>query len=132
MYSLKRCGRYINEYIKAAKESGLSGEHTDRKYLESKILGLGSLKFDKVSSTKKEDIEIPEEWLEIIEKSNGEWKKIIFYNVSVSALLYCDEKMLRKMQDVFRIFKENKGEVALLWRPHPLIQATIESMRPQL
>lgn len=46
---------YINEYTKAAKESGLSGEHTDRKYLEGKILGLGSLKFDKVSSTEKED-----------------------------------------------------------------------------
>ena len=28
--------------------------------------------------------------------------------------------------------KENKDEVALLWRPHPLIKATVESMRPQL
>ena len=40
--------------------------------------------------------------------------------------------MLAKMEYVFRIFKENKDEVALLWRPHPLIKATVESMRPQL
>jgi len=36
------------------------------------------------------------------------------------------------MKDVFRIFKENKDEVALLWRPHPLIKSTVSSMRPQL
>ena len=123
---------YINEYIKAAKESGLSGEHTARKYLEQKILGLGSPKFDKVLNTKKEDLDIPEEWLRIIEKPDGSWKKIIFYNTSVSALLQNDERMIRKIREVFRVFKANQDEVALLWRPHPLIQATITSMRPQL
>lgn len=123
---------YINEYIKAAKENGLSGEHTNRKYLEQKILGLGSPKFDKVLNTKKEDLDIPEEWLKIIEKPDGSWKKIVFYNTSVSALLQNDERMLCKIQDVFRVFKENRDEVALLWRPHPLIKTTIESMRPQL
>ncbi len=123
---------YINEYIKTAKECGLSGEHTDRKYLENKILGTGSPKFDKILNMKKEDIEIPAEWLKIIEKPDGTRKKIIFYNTSVSALLQNDEKMLRKMQEVFRFFKESRDEVALLWRPHPLIRTTIESMRPQL
>ncbi|MDE6214521.1 MAG: hypothetical protein K2M70_13740 [Lachnospiraceae bacterium] len=123
---------YINEYIKAAKEMGLPGEHVDRKFLEKKFLGIGSPKLDKVSNTKKEDLEIPAEWLKIIEKPDGSWKKIIFYNNSVSALLRHSEKMLKKMESVFEVFKENQDEVALLWRPHPLIQATIESMRPQL
>lgn len=123
---------YINEYMKAAKEMGLSGEHVDRKFLEKKFLGTGSPKIDKVLHTKKEDLEIPAEWLRIIEKPDGSWKKIIFYNISVSALLKHSEKMLRKMESVFGIFKENQDEVALLWRPHPLIRATIESMRPQL
>lgn len=123
---------YIREYIKAAKECGLTGEHIDRKFQEQKILGLGSPKVDKVLNTRKEDLEIPEEWLKIIEKPDGSWKKIIFYNTSVSALLHNDEKMLRKIESVFEIFRENKDDVVLLWRPHPLIQATIESMRPQL
>ena len=38
---------------------------------------------------------------------------------------YADQVM--KMRDVFRVFREVKEDVALLWRPHPLIQATIES-----
>lgn len=123
---------YINEYIKAAKESGLSGDHTDRKYLEQKILGLGSPKFDKIINTRKEDLDIPEEWLKIIEKPDGSRKKIIFYNTSIGALLQHDEKMLQKMRFVFRVFKKQQDEVTLLWRPHPLIRTTIEAMRPQL
>jgi len=123
---------YINEYIKAAKESGLQGEHVDRKKLEEKILGLGSPKLDKVHSTSKESLEIPDEWRRIIEKTDGTWKKIIFYNTSIGALLQNEEKMLDKIKSVFRIFEEQQDTVALLWRPHPLIESTIKSMKPQL
>ncbi len=123
---------YINEFIKAAREMGLSGEYVDRKFLEKKFLGTGSPKIDKVLRTKKEDLEIPAAWLKVIEKPDGSWKKIVFYNTGVSALLQSEDKLLRKMESVFELFKENRDEVALLWRPHPLIQATIESMRPQL
>jgi hypothetical protein len=123
---------YIDEYRKAAKEMDLLYEHVDRSFLEKKFLGLGSPKLDKVSNTKKENLEIPAEWLKVITRPDGSWKKIVFYNTSVSALLHHDEKMLRKMESVFEMFKKNQEEVALLWRPHPLIQATIESMRPRL
>lgn len=123
---------YVNEYLKAAQVNGLGGYHLDRKKLEEKFLGLGSPKFDKVLNTKKEDLEIPEEWLKIIEKPDGSWKKIIFYNTSIAALLGYREKMLEKMKWVFGIFKENVDEVALLWRPHPLIESTVKSMIPWL
>ena len=103
-----------------------------RKEWEKRILGTGSPKVDKVLSTRKEELELPEAWKRIIEKPDGTWKKIIFYNTSISALLRNNEQMLAKMRDVLRIFKENREEVALLWRPHPLLAATIESMRPQL
>lgn len=103
-----------------------------RQVWESKVLALGSPKLDKVYATGRNNVEIPEEWRKIIEKPDGSHKKIIFYNTSVSALLQHSEKMLKQMEYVFRVFKENQNEVALLWRPHPLIQATIESMRPQL
>ena len=123
---------YVNEFLKAAQANGLQGKHVDRKYLEEKFLGLGSPKFDKVQNTKKEDLDIPQEWLKIIQKPDGSWKKIIFYNTSIASLLEHNEKMLEKMKDVFQTFKENQDEVALLWRPHPLIKSTVSSMRPQL
>lgn len=103
-----------------------------RNIWEKKILGLGSPKMDRVLVTRRDNIEIPKDWLSIIEKSDGSWKKIFFYNTSVSALLQHGEKMLKKIESVFRSFQGNREEVALLWRPHPLIKATIESMRPQL
>ena len=116
-------------YIKVlTKEVG----ENSREIWEKKILGLGSPKIDKVVNTRREELEIPEEWLKIIRKPDGSWKKIIFYNTSVAALLQYEEKMLKKMEYVFGVFKENQEEAALLWRPHPLIKATIESMRPQL
>lgn len=123
---------FINVFQKVAKEEGLSGEYVDRRLLEKKFLGTGSPKIDKVRNTRKEDLEIPEEWLKVIQKPDGSRKKIVFYNNSVNALLHHDENMLLKMESVFEKMQENKDEVALLWRPHPLIRATIENMRPQL
>ena len=120
---------YINEYLKAAV---LAGETITRAQLEERILGLGSPKLDKVSSTQKEGLQIPPEWLKILEKPDGTQKKIIFYNTSISAFLKNNEKMLSKIKNVLDIFKASKDEVALLWRPHPLMEQTIESMRPEL
>lgn len=110
----------------------MSGQGRDRAYWEKKILGLGSPKVDKVLSTRKEDLEIPEEWMKVIRKPDGSWKKIIFYNTTVTALLQHNEQYLVKMRDVLRVFYENRDEVTLLWRPHPLFEATIEAMRPEL
>lgn len=116
---------YIKVLVKQAGEES-------RSVWEKKILGLGSPKYDKVVTLDKGSIEIPEKWRKIIEKPDGGQKKVIFYNTSINALLQHNEKMLEKMRWVFAMFKENQGEVALLWRPHPLIQATVSSMRPQL
>lgn len=120
---------YMNEYIKAAQKNGIS---VDRELLKKKYLGIGSPKLDKVKNTKKEDIEIPKAWQKLIKKSDGSLKKIVFYNTSINALLVCENAMLEKMQWVFSVFQKNQEEITLLWRPHPLIRATIESMRPEL
>lgn len=130
--SVKMKQIYVNEYLKAAKESGLKGNHLDKKYLEQKISGAGSPKLDRVRKIKKEDLEIPRDWLKIIQKADGTYRKIIFYNTSISALLEHGDKMLEKIERTFEILKEYKDEVALLWRPHPLMPSTIRAMRPYL
>ncbi len=116
-------------YIKVLTRE--AGEHS-RKYWEEKILGLGSPKVEKVRGTRREDTEIPEEWKVILQNPDGTFKKVVLYNTGISALLRHGEKMLEKMRHVFWVFEGQKEKVALLWRPHPLNQATIGSMRPQL
>lgn len=116
---------YINNLI------AHTGEYS-RIYWEERVLGLGSPKMDKAISTKKEDVDVPEEWRAIIQKSSGKWKKIILYNTGLAALIEHKEKMLHKMQCVFRIFKSYQEEIALLWRPHPLILTAFNSLVPQL
>lgn len=124
---------YINVLTEeTVKSQGRRNEKSIRRYWEGRIDGSGSPKFDKIINTEKEKLEIPEKWKRIIEKPDGTRKKIILYNTAVSALLQNNEKALRKMEDVFRIFYENRSDVALLWRPHPLLESTLISMRPQL
>ena len=123
---------YIKEYLKAAKTHGLQGRHQDQEYLEQKFLGLGSPKYYRVCSTKREDLDIPQEWLKVIEKADGSWKKIILYNTGIASLLAYNEKWVDKIESVLKIFKENQNEIALLWRPHPLIESTMKSMRPEV
>lgn len=116
---------YVNVLTKYA------GEET-RAYWEKKIEGTGSPKVERVLALKPEDFELPEDWKRITERADGSRKKVIFYNTSVGALLQESDRMLEKIARSFEVFRENRDEVALLWRPHPLIEATLTSMRPEL
>ena len=71
-------------------------------------------------------------WERIIKMPDGSCKKVILYNTGLSTLLKEGEKLLRKIESTFRIFYEYRGEVALWCHPHPLIPATIDSMRTEL
>lgn len=109
----------------------VSGKET-KSYWENKILGLGSPKVDKAISMRKEDVTVPESWKNHMVSPDGHQKKVIFYNTSLNGILYHRDRMIEKMRYVFDIFKECRDEVALLWRPHPLMKATIDSMCPEL
>lgn len=103
-----------------------------RTHWQGRILGLGSPKVDRVCSLRREDYELPQDWSKLILREDGSRKKVIFYNTSIGGILVKEEAMLDKMEQVFRIFRENAGDVTLLWRPHPLMETTIAAMRPQL
>lgn len=114
---------YIDYLTKAA------GEHT-REVWEEKIVGWGSPRMDKDLKVKKE-LQIPEEWLKVIQKPDGSRKKVILYHTNIGTMLQYGEQMLQKLQNVLEIFKENQDEVALLWNPL-LFQATIECLPQQM
>lgn len=118
-------------YVKLLSEA-LEMPELGKTYWEAKIQGWGSPKLDKALGTEEKMVEIPKKWRPLIKKPDGSRKKIIFYNTGVASLLKHSEQYLQKLQDVLRIFYEKREDVTLLWRPHPLMKATMESMRPQL
>lgn len=120
---------YIKVYLKGARAMNMP---VTREELEQKILGIGSPKFDKVLSTQKENLKIPEEWQKIIRKPNGDFKKVILYNINMNVALDYEEKWIEKIKSVLKKFRENQEETALLWRPHPLTETTLKSIRPDL
>lgn len=115
---------YINILKKQFSKKELSDGAAS--IIESKILPLGSPKFDKVFSLQKEDYPLPAEWQERIGN-----KKVVMFNNSIPQILAHKEVFLDKLEKILRYFKSNE-EYILWWRPHPLIDASIESMRPQL
>lgn len=120
---------YIEEFQKFEQETGCAGMQESAK---KRFLALGSPKYDKVLLAEAEGLKIPKEWLPVIRKTDEIWKKVVFYNTSIGALLNQKEKMLEKIKSVLELFKSHKEDIALLWRPHPLLESTIRSMLPQL
>lgn len=101
-----------------------------RRHWENKILGLGSPKLDCVNTTLRNDNRLPDDWKRIIYDKSGQRKKVIFYNTSLAALLQ-QENILGKIKDVLNSFEKNQ-DIVLWWRPHPLYESTLESMRPNM
>lgn len=92
----------------------------------NKILPFGSPKLDKVINACRMGVTIPQEWKEMLEN-----KKVLMLNTSINWLLADGERCLTKIKSVFLIIQQ-QNKVALIWRPHPLLKATIQSLRPHL
>lgn len=99
---------------------------------EEKFLPLGSPKFDKIWNTPCKIENLPENWRKVILRADGSRKKIIFYNLSIGAFLQNSEQMLKKIDNVLAFFKDRQNDIVLLWRPHPLLVDTVNSMTPLL
>ena len=121
----KYCRVYTNVVIQNGLESKLIPA-------EQKFLPFGSPKFDKLWNINCKMEDLPTKWSETIQKPDGSRKKIILYNLSISPMLENREQTLKKLDAVFLFFKERQDQLVLLWRPHPLLIKTIESMVPWL
>ena len=122
---------YVNEYIKFAKEFGLGGKHINREYQSMRIVGSGSPKIERLKRLSADEVELPLAWKEMIYQSNGKKKIVILYNTNLAILSY-GEALFKKLDDVFKFFRQHQDDVVLWWRPHPLLESTVSSMRPNL
>lgn len=119
---------YIREFHKFEQENHCEGLFG---VAEDKFVALGSPKYDKVLSTTRDSVKLPEEWDAKIRREDGSRRKVILYNTSIAALLERKERELKKMQSVFALMRDRE-DVILLWRPHPLSETTYRAMEPQL
>lgn len=98
---------------------------------EEKLAVLGSPKVDHIleMEARREKIidrEIPKEWREKIEG-----RKVVLFNISVSGILQHSKYAMEKIRYILSRFEKRK-DIVLLWRPHPLVEATLKSMRPEM
>ncbi len=122
------CPAYYNaDYIVIQSEK--HRKFFDKQIPDNKFLAFGSPKFDSVIRTCQNPPEVPKEWnLSAAQLEKIKNVKVYFYNTSIAAMLDNTENFLRKMEYVFHTFKGRK-DAYLLWRPHPLIESTFDSMR---
>lgn len=92
---------------------------------EEKFLPFGSPKFDRVIQVCSNPPKPPKDW-----KEKMEGRKVYFYNTSINGMLADTKTFLEKMEYVFRCF-ESREDACLLWRPHPLLESTFETMRKE-
>lgn len=126
--------RYLPAYLYADKvilqNDMMVGDLTP-KVPERKILALGSPKAEKLLQlqSRREELvlqKIPEEWKKKIHN-----KKVILYNTSLTGILENSDYAMSKIRYVLSKF-ETREDVALLWRPHPLTDTTLQTMHPEL
>lgn len=118
------CPAYIYADYIVIQSPGLRA-YFDERIPDEKFLALGSPKFDRVIRKCQNPPEPPAEW-----KQKMDRKKVYFYNTSITGMLYNTRNFLKKMKYVFSCF-EGREDACLLWRPHPLLESTFDSMRPE-
>ncbi len=95
-------------------------------FFYDKILPFGSPKLDRVIRKSREGGQMPPEWKEVIGN-----RKTLMLNTSVNDLLQHSDKILAKLFSLFELIRKSE-KVALIWRPHPLLEATVTAMRPHM
>ena len=110
----------------------MTRSNKSREFWENRIVAIGSPKYDKVLQLEDKLANIPESWSKLIYNADGTKKKVVFYNTSLGALLKDTEQMLEKIESVINYFYDVRDEFVLLWRPHPLMKTTMDSMRSDL
>lgn len=113
---------YFNaDYI--VTQAPMFRDYFDERIPDKKFLPFGSPKFDRIINKCKNPSEPPVEW-----KRKMEGRKVYFYNTSIGGMLGDTEAFLKKLRYVFDTFK-GRDDVCILWRPHPLLESTFDSMR---
>jgi len=99
-------------------------------YKKEQMLALGTPKVDAVLKYMENPYGINAEW---VKKING--RKVILLNSSIANLLKFVSPYKHSYMELMELYIKriiDTEELFLIWRPHPLLENTIKSMRPHL
>jgi hypothetical protein len=99
------------------KDDAIAQSYYDR------LLPLGSPKLDKVIKMCSHSSTFHPEWSDFIAG-----RKVVMLNTSINAMLHNTDAYLTKLEHLFDYF-QNRQDIALIWRPHPLLHATLLTSR---
>lgn len=117
---MARCCRLALEICPSTKNLFTQEE------ISRRVMPLGSPKFDLVVNRSQKDYPLSDEWLERVDG-----KKVLLFCTSITELLEDGEGFLQEIREVLDLVALQK-EIALWWRPHPLTESTLKSMRPEM
>lgn len=69
--------------------------------------------------------ELPENWLLLIQKENGERRKIVLSANDPAVYRNQGDIALDRLEDTLKRFEEVRDTVTLWWRPHPVMQKVL-------
>ena len=115
-----------SEYRKSLEEKLIYGNHPRINTVQDTI----NVANDMSHSTG--NIDIPHEWNSYILHDDGSRKKIILYSNSIPAMLDNSSKLINKISNSLEIFKQYSENIALIWRPHPMMLEVANQLRPEI
>ena len=117
-----------SEFVRKSYAETFNDRFGNKDYFEA-FLPMGSPKYDKVRNLDISRICIPDEWNDLISRKKPE--NIVFFNTSVADFLNSDKSFyFERLAKTFNKLAENN--YLIIWRPHPLFQATVDSLASEL
>lgn len=91
----------------------------------------GTLLENKITSVDHPRISSIKELIDNTTADNSD-KKVILYCNSIPTMLDNSSKLIAKIKSSFEVFKQNSDNIALIWRPHPMMLEVVDQLRPEI
>ncbi len=118
-------------YIKRLTE--MAGEDTEDVWNEKICVNQYPVTDEMTDEDKKKERKeiingLPDEWKRLIIRQDGDFKKILLYNIGVASLAQYGEKTLFKIENTLNKFKEVKDDIAVIWYCNPHLLRTMKKV----
>lgn len=133
-YHMPETHKFLPAYVYADKiilQNETMVDDLVKKVPREKLAVLGSPKAEKLLQLQKErnavvPARLPEAW-----KKKVTDKRVVLYNISLTGILDHRQYAMKKLRYVLEQFQKRE-DVVVLWRPHPLIDTTLQTLAPNM